>query len=142
MWSAASPAEKAFFEASTLTHKGEIQYSWGAETVYVLGWALGLVPSLQPPISQASTGDILDQIPAPGEPVKPFLSQAKLRSAADLLSAAEDLLDAHSWCRAAKDSNRPERHGYNIEVAQERHRAANWLVCYENAEWDDVPTDT
>lgn len=142
MWSSASPAEKAFLEVAQSTPKEEIQHSWGAEAVYVLGWALGLVPSLQPPITQAATGGILDQIPAPGEPVKSFLGQAKLRPAAELQSAAEDLFDAHSWCRAAKDGNRPERHRYDIEVAQERHRAANWLVCYENAEWDDVATDT
>jgi hypothetical protein len=142
LWSSASPTEKAFLEVAESTPREEIQHSWGAEAVYVLGWALGLVPTLQPPAAQASTGDILDQIPAPGESVKSFLSRATLRSAAELLCAAEDLLNANSWCRAAKDSNRPERHGYDIEVAQERHRAANWLVCYENAEWDEVATDT
>jgi hypothetical protein len=142
IWSAASPAEKKFLEATESTEKELIQQSWRAEAVYVLGWALGLVSNLQPPTDQASTGGILDQIPAPGDSVESFLSRATLRSAAELHSAAEDLFNANSWCRAAKASNRPERHGYDIEVADERHRAANWLVCYENAEWDNVPTDT
>ena len=142
LWSSASPAEKGFLEAEQAAPKQVIRHSWDEEAVYVLGWALGLVPSLQPPITQASTGGILEQIPAPGESVKSFLGEAKLRPAVELQAAAEDLFDAHSWCRAAKDHNRPERHGYDIEVAQERHRAANWLVCYENAEWDDVATDT
>jgi len=142
LWPLASPREKSFLEARQVEVKDEIQHSWGAEAVYVFGWALGLVPDLQPPTSQASTSGILDQIPAPGESTKAFLSRAALRSVVEIHSAAEELCNAHARCRAAKSQGRLERHGYDIEVAQERHRAVNWLMCYEDADWDNVATDT
>lgn len=122
--------------------KEVIDYSWRAEAFYVLGWALGLEPDLQPPTDQALSGNILEQIPAPGESVATFVNEVMLRPASEIQNAAEDLYNAHSRCRAVELQNRTERHGYDIEVAQERHRAINWLVCYQGADWDDVATDT
>jgi hypothetical protein len=142
LWPSASPREKSFLEATKAEVKDEIHHSWGAEAVYVFGWALSLVPDLQPPTSQASTSGILDQIPAPGDATNAFLSRAVLRSAVEIHSAAEELCNAHACCRSAKSQDRPARHGYDIEVAQERHRAVNWLICYEDADWDHVATDT
>jgi hypothetical protein len=142
LWSTASPLEKSFLEARKAEAKDEIQHSWGAEAAYVLGWSLCLIPNLHPPTSQAATGVILDKIPAPGDSTKAFRSRAALRPTVEIHSAAEELYNAHAHCRAAKSQGRPERHGYDIEVAQERHRAVNWLIRYEDADWDHVATDT
>jgi len=142
IWSAVSSAEKHFLENKNPSQKEVIDYSWRAEAFYVLGWALGLEPDLQPPTDQASSGNILEQIPAPGESVATFVNEVMLRPASEIQNAAEDLYNAHSRCRAAEFQNRTERHGYDIEVAQERHRAINWLICYQGADWDDVATDT
>ena len=42
IWSAASPSERAFLEARSASPGDEIAFSWNAEPVYFLGWALGL----------------------------------------------------------------------------------------------------
>ncbi len=142
LWIVLSPNEKRFLETETPAKKDEIKYSWYAEAIYLIGWALMLEKTLLPPINQVSTGNILDQIPAPGESTTEFISKAKLRSINELYDQAEELYNAHSRCIAAEIQNRPERHGHDIEVAQERHYAINWLICYEGADWDDVVTDT
>ena len=142
LWSKASPAEKAFLSADRPSEKQTVYFSWQMEAVYVLGWALNLVPELDPPTEQASIGEILEQMPGPGDRVGPFIASCSLRPASEIQEAAEAALNAHAYCRRAKSVGEPEPHGYDIEVAQERHRALNWLIRYENAEWDDVATDT
>jgi Domain of unknown function (DUF4272) len=142
LWEALSPNEIRFLETKHPAEKDEIKYSWYVEAIYLIGWALMLEKTLLPPINQASSGNILDQIPAPSESTTDFIANAKLRSQDEVYSQAEELYNAHSRCRAAEMQNRHERHGHNIEVAQERHYAINWLICYEGADWDDVVTDT
>lgn len=142
IWSEVSPGERAFLEAQSASPAGEIAFSWNAECVYFLGWALGLTSALQPPTEQASTGPILDRLPAPGESIADFLRDSALRPTVEIRAAVEALHDAHASCRAAASNGVPERHSYNLEVCQERHRAGNWLICYEDADWDEVDTDT
>ena len=142
LWAKASPTEKAFLSTAQPSEKSKTHFSWQMESVYVLGWALHLVPAMAPPTAQASIGDILERVPGPGDRVGDFVASSKLRAAAEIHAAAEAALNAHAYCRQARSSGKPEPHGYDIEVAQERHRALNWLIRYENADWDDVATDT
>jgi len=142
LWTKATPAEKAFLAAEHPTEKSRIHFSWQMEAVYVLGWALNLIPAMTPPTTQASIGDILERVPGPGDRVGEFVASCKLRPATEIRAAAESALNAHAYCRQAKSAGKPEPHGYDIEVAQERHRALNWLIRYESADWDDVATDT
>lgn len=142
LWEFATPSERAFLSSPAPSERDQIYFSWQAEAVFVLGWALGLVADLPPPKEQASIGAVLDQMPMPGEAVKTFVDAATLRPAAEIIDAAENAEVANAYCRVAKSEGTPERHGYDIEVAQERHRALNWLICCEDADWDEVPTDT
>jgi hypothetical protein len=142
LWKKASPVERSFLSSASPSEKATMHFSWQMEAVYVLGWALKLIPELDPPDRQASIGDILEQVPGPGDRIGEFIASCSLRSAAEVHVAAEFALNAHAYCRRAKSAGKPEPHGYDIEVAQVRHRALNWLICYESAEWDDVATDT
>lgn len=142
LWARATPAERAFLATEHPTEKARIHFSWQMEAVYVLGWALRLIGKLEPPKAQASIGDILERVPGPGDRVGEFFASCKLRPASDIRAAAEAAMNAHAYCRKAKSAGTLEPHGYDIEVAQERHRALNWLIRYGNADWDDVATDT
>ena len=142
LWRKASPAEMDFLTSEHPTGKATIYFSWQMEAVYVLGWALKLVTQLDLPKEQASIGDILEHMPGPGDRVTEFIASCSLRSASEIHQAAESAFNDHASCRRAKSVGEPESHGYDIEVVQERHRALNWLIVYENAEWDDVATDT
>ncbi len=140
--SSLSPKERQFLVHPDPSEQDTINFSWSSEAIAVIGWALGLQDQLLPPLEQSSVGGILDQLPAPGEPVSPFINGATLRSGDDLNDCAAKLFDIHAWCRSAADKNQPERHGYDLEVAQAQHRAINWLVRHEGIGWDDVATDT
>ncbi|MFT5290914.1 MAG: hypothetical protein ACI8QC_003539 [Planctomycetota bacterium] len=142
LWQTVSPKERAFLEATAASEQDEINFSWRNEGLYFLGWALRLTEELDPPREQKSTGTIPDQMPCPGESVEGLIRSAGLRPAREIHQASEDLFDAHAWCRSAQNLGQEERHGYDIEVARERHYAANWLVCHEDAKWDSVATDT
>lgn len=142
LWSAASPAEQRFLADAHPSERDTIHFSWQMEAVYALGWALRLIPAMDPPAEQASIGGILEQVPGPGDPAAGFVASCALRPAAEIHRATEAALDAHARCRAARRRGEPERNGYDIEVAQERHRALNWLTRYGDADWDDVATDT
>jgi hypothetical protein len=142
LWPSASPVERRFLTAARSGRKDEIYFSWMAEAVYVLGWALGLAPTLLPPTRQAPRARrVLDRLPAPGDPVATFLARARLRPEPAIQTAAKRLHDAHRSCRHAASRGRPEPHGYHLEVVQERHRAANWLIGH-GVDWDRVATDT
>ena len=142
LWAVASPLEAAFLRAETVGPQADRDFSWGAEHVFVLAWALGLTDAALDPVRQAACGDVLNRIPAPGESTLDFRRTATLRSAKALTRAAEAMADAHASCRRARLHQQPALHGYDIEVAQERHRALNWLAGHEGADWDHVTTDT
>ena len=71
-----------------------------------------------------------------------FLRQVSARSAEQVADAAEAMFHAHASCRRAQREGQAERHGYDLEVARERHRALNWSIGYGGASWDEVTTDT
>ena len=89
LWAKASPTEKAFLTTAQPSEKSKIHFSWQMESVYVLGWALHLVPAMAPPTAQASIGDILERVPGPGDRVGDFVASSKLRAAAEIHAAAE-----------------------------------------------------
>ena len=142
LWPAVLPTEERFLTSLSPSPKDSIAFSWRMEAVYVLGWALRLRDDLEPPTAEASIGSVLEQMPGPGDAVAGFVESCALRPAGEIQAAVEAYFDAHASCCACKSRGQPERHGYDIEVVQERHRALNWLVQYEHAEWDHVATDT
>jgi len=75
--------------------------------------------------------------------VASLLAQSSPRSTDELLDAA-DLVLMYDWaCVDARVNRRPDPADLNSEVVVEWHRATNWLVgAYDNADWDDVGTDT
>ena len=85
LWAKASPMERAFLSAAQPSEKSKVHFSWQMESVYVLGWALNLLPAMTPPTTQASIGDILERVPGPGDRVGDFVASSKLRAAAEIL---------------------------------------------------------
>jgi hypothetical protein len=48
----------------------------------------------------------------------------------------------HWAVRDANSTLHPVPAGLDPEVLEEWHHAINWLTCHDEAEWDDVKTDT
>ena len=142
LWPSASPLEARFLRAPSASTQDQIAYTWGAEHVWVWAWVLQLTDDSLLPMAQASCGSVLEHMPAPGESTRGFLRQVSARSAEQVADAAEAMFHAHASCRRAQREGQAERHGYDLEVARERHRALNWSIGYGGASWDEVTTDT
>ena len=71
-----------------------------------------------------------------------FVQNARLVSADQILDALDLHYRLHWAARQAGLDQRPSPAGVDAGVLQERHYALNWLVQFENADWDNVLTPT
>jgi hypothetical protein len=110
------------------------------ESLGVMLWALGYDAELSRPSKIAAAGPIVKLVTDKG-PTK-LRDEAKLRTTRELLDAA-DLIYRYDWaCVSARYAKTPQPPGVDCEVVTARHRALNWLIGYQNEDWDDVSTDT
>ncbi len=135
-----SPAEREFLETEEPAEDILPQFAWRYESLYLLEWALGLQDEL--PFAD----DICD-VPLTARTMMNMdfdaaMAKAKTRPASQIL----DALDLHYRLHWLVRQNRMKEVALplNLEagVIYERHYALNWLVNFENADWDEVDTPT
>jgi hypothetical protein len=135
-----TPKEKAFIDKATATKKERLQFVWRYEALHVLLWSIGFVDKLDRPettVDVRSTVRIFVEHRRAG-----LIAKAKLRTAAEILDAA-DLIYRYHWAvRDAGLNGRTPPAGLDADIVMERHHALNWLIGYAGQEWDDVSTDT
>ncbi len=131
--------ERRFFTAKRPTKQDILDATWRYEALQVLAWTLGLVDEL------AFPSKICDV---------PALAKAMLKSKDDLIPRARlvkpakvlDALDLHyrlHWAvRQAELDKKKTPADLEQGVVAERHHALNWLVRFQDADWDDVDTPT
>ncbi len=119
-----------------------INFSWHAERLGVLLWALNVIDVLPAPDKRFDTS-LFQVLPPYGEQsATEFVRAARLRSDEELREAAWNILDLHGEARNASLNDKAPRTPVNIEIIQERHQAINWITGYGNLDWDEVTTDT
>lgn len=109
------------------------------ESAYVLLWALGFVDELGKPDHRAES-DLLNE--AYHQTLESLIAQANLRDVSSILDEA-DLIYRYHWALVDAelyDTAKPQ--GLLAPVVEERHRALNWLIGYQDQDWDEVTTDT
>ncbi|ALM86812.1 hypothetical protein ASB57_07205 [Bordetella sp. N] len=135
-----TPAEQAFLDEETPSEKATVQMTWRYESLALLGWALGLLPTLSLPPGICDVPGVvrtfLDTVS--GE----WPAQAQLRPATEILDALDLYYRLHWVTREASLGRGNPPAEFLPGVIQERHYALNWLVRFENADWDDVDTPT
>jgi Domain of unknown function (DUF4272) len=135
-----SPKERAFIGNPNPSEFDRTQFAWRYEAGWVLLWALGFVEKLERP----------DKICSPSVAVKivsrrsteSFLAGSKLRPAEEIVDGADLILRYHWAVRDARLKQQAPPARLDAGVVQERHHAFNWLIGYNDADWDDVTTDT
>jgi hypothetical protein len=135
-----TPAEKAFLNTPSPDEQDITNFLWGFEALLVLLWAIKLVPGMPPP------RDICN-VPALGSIIlendeKELIERAALRPASEILDALDLHFRIHWIVREARLNAQISTADFDASVVQERHRALNWLVRFENADWDTVDTST
>jgi len=137
LWESLSKEEKLFLSNPTYDTQAQLNATWRLEALYVLVWAVGLVPELPFPTEQASVTEFIDTLPKSDESPERFIKSLKLRPLPEIMDASDLIYRLHWAVR---------NHGSNLDldgsVIQERHHAINWLTNYDGEKWDWVATDT
>ncbi|WP_334037113.1 DUF4272 domain-containing protein [Alteromonas macleodii] len=137
LWGSLSKEEKNYLSSPSYGNQAQINASWRLEALYLLVWAVGLVPTLPFPTEQASVNEFIDSLPSSDEAPDNFISSLKLRPISEIMDASDLTYRLHWAVR---------QHGASLDidggVVQERHHAINWLTNYDGEKWDWVATDT
>ncbi|MCP3037160.1 MULTISPECIES: DUF4272 domain-containing protein [Xanthomonas] len=137
---ALSPQERAFFAQPAPDAQALANFGWRYESLAVLQWALGLADTLPEPNALCDVPLIaqraLDNAQAAERPTP------ARRPLAELLDTLDRHLRLHWAVRQAGQSGQPVPAGIVPGVVYERHYALNWLLHFEDAEWDEVDTPT
>lgn len=132
-----SPEERAFIENPAPTEQQRINATWRYEAIGTLLWAAGYIDHLPYPDRVFGAAELI-RIVAPLTETE-FRQNARLRDSAEILDEA-DLLYRYHW--ACVDARIHQREiGLYYGVVYERHYALNWLIGYQDQEWDEVTTD-
>ncbi len=137
---ALSPQERAFFAQAQPEQQMLANFGWRHESLAVLQWALGLADTLPQPTALCDVPLVaqraLDQAQAPARTLP------TLRPLPELLDALDLHLRLHWAVRQAGHTQQAPPAGLVPGVVYERHYALNWLLHFEDADWDEVDTPT
>ena len=138
---ALTPNEASFLNTDEPDPQSIVNFLWRYEALFTLQWALGMH-------SQMPFPDEICDVPKVAEfqiaqPNRLQVSEARLRQGSS--RACQEILDALDmnfrllWAaRNAKVHHQPPPAAIDGGVLSERQHALNWLIQFENADWDDV----
>lgn len=136
-----SPGERAFISGPAPDEQSLADFTWRYECAWVGLWALGFVDTLAYPGAVCDVGGMAAMVRDCGD-YPGFLRSCRLRAPSRILDEA-DRTYRYDWaCVDARVNGRDVPAGLDPGVVVERHRMFNWLICYMDADWDDVRTDT
>ncbi len=141
---ALSPKEKEFLETEFPEAPSEqqavIDAAWRYETLFLLQWALRLADDLPFPTAICDVPRVA-RVMLDTEGVD-LVRNAALRPTPEILDALDLHYRLHWAARDASLNRRDPPGGLDEGVITERHYALNWLIRFEDADWDDVDTPT
>lgn len=135
-----SPLERQFAENENPTEQEMANANWRAESYHTLLWALSFIDTLQFPSEICNIGEDAGLLFSKTE--QEFRDSAKLRSKDEILDQADLILRLNWACVNARVKNEQTPGELNASVVYERHYALNWLINYQNQDWDNVTTNT
>ncbi|MEN7549957.1 DUF4272 domain-containing protein [Rapidithrix thailandica] len=138
----ATPKELDFLNNPTEEKKN--YETWKCEGIWVLMWALGIVEDLAFPNHMADLNAIPSEQYPIGSDTDPnsFIQSAKVPRSKKAILDANDLYYRIDWACVDARINGQEMQAVHPGVVYERHYALNWLIKYNNQEWDEVTCDT
>jgi hypothetical protein len=146
-----SPAEIAFVEQEVLPEDLRVAFSWRAEAMVSLLWALGGLPKM-PPFDEQFEVFGVQMVKAALEDPAAFVDQARLRSAEEISQMENNLYHQHWRVRDRElglnvgkhlepDPGDPPIEELNHGIVHERRYGLSWLAGW-GEDWDHVPTHT
>lgn len=137
--SALSPKEAEFLATHEPEQQEVINAVWRYEGCALLLWALGRLPELPFPKGVCDVPTVATCMLELGGRL---VTDSALRPTAELLDALDLHLRLHWAARDAQLGQTDPPAGLEPGVVVERHHTLNWLVRFQDADWDDVDTPT
>ncbi len=135
-----SPVEVAFMEDESPDQQSIVNHAWRYECLFVMQWALGHFDALHFPSAICDVPDVAKDILNRDRDA--MIAEAKLRPAGEILDEVDLHFRLHWIARQAQQQEGPMPAGLDSGVLQERRYALNWLIQFENADWDDIDCPT
>ncbi|MEO7716075.1 MAG: DUF4272 domain-containing protein [Capsulimonas sp.] len=136
---ALTPMERSFIFSDPPSQQDIVNFAWRYEAQAALQWALGLSelpwPTQNCDVAKAARNILNNNSAA-------FIQSAVLRPTEEILDALDLHYRLHWAVREAHQQELSPPAQLEPGVISERHHALNWLVRFENADWDDVDTPT
>ena len=142
LWSEVSELEKKFLETSDEDSKFiSMQYSWRAEAVYIILWALNRFDFQEIPKNESNLDQISDMVKEDDFFKKIDVTNAQFRSVNEIYNLLNDVLKINWEIRDALINKKESPNDYHPSIIYEWHFALNWLTKPDE-EWDSITTDT
>jgi hypothetical protein len=135
-----SPLEKTFLSSEESDPEQIVSAQWRYESARTLLWALGVVDQLEPP-DQVTNVPAMVRIMA-SMTSESFRNSASLRPTAEILDAADIAYRYHWTTHNARDKLELSPGGVIESIVYEREYALNWLINYQDQDWDDISSPT
>jgi len=135
-----SPKEAGIYKSETLNDQEKAYATWRYESLYTILWAMGKMDELKFPSEICDVQTIVGKILKPSR--EEFESSVKLRSDSEIVDELDKTFRMNWACVDARIKGQAISGNINPSVIYERHYLLNWLVKYQNQNWDDVQTNT
>ncbi|MEO0416262.1 MAG: DUF4272 domain-containing protein [Verrucomicrobiota bacterium] len=134
-----SPAEKTFLASSDSDQQTTLDMAWRFEALWALLWALNVHDDLgmgNEPHDVAEMDRLIEEFGG----AQALIDAKEVRCIEEILEEA-DMVRCKNWaCRDARGEESGPPAGLHPGVVAEQHHALNWLIRFEESEWDDVDT--
>lgn len=133
--------EQQFMNSATIQQEQDkINFSWKLECIWVMLWAIDLIPELGMADQTCDVDLLLDIVLKSSR--RELLDQATVKPKHLILDELDFIYRAHWAVRNAQLNGTEVPAALDEGVVYERHYALNWLIHYMNQTWDEISTDT
>ena len=136
-----TPKEQAFLSQKAPSESEVAQFGWRYECVFLLEWVMGLVDELPFPAAICDV-PLTTRLLLDAHDEQALMRAMRVRPDSEILDALDLHYRLHWLTRQAELKQQAVPVGLDAGVILERHHVLNWLVRFENKEWDEVDTPT
>ncbi|WP_157667709.1 DUF4272 domain-containing protein [Comamonas serinivorans] len=135
-----SPNERQFLDTAAPTQAQVVAMGWRYEALHGLLWALGLLDDLPWPQDVCNVAQCVALLLDAN--LDRLAHDASLRPASDILDQLDLHMRLHWLLRDSELQGQTAPQALRRGVVMERHQVLNWLIAFEQADWDKVGTPT
>ena len=135
-----TPKEQYLLSLEEMNDQQMAYCTWRYESLYTILWALRIFNELKLPSEICNVQEVVSSILQPSR--IDLVERSELRSTEEILDELDKTFRMNWACVDARIKDEQVSGSINPSIIYERHYALNWLIRYQNQDWDDVQTNT